>query len=148
MKKYLYIAAIVATIAGGGIVYVLHTIPTVATIRDAPDFNSATPYLHLVRESCPETDVSDDYVCIYRLSHSTLAAADALANKLIADPPVPTELPEQIRAAQKVRDTYFDGVCGLDEMLIYGGSGMDLEREACRYYYAQEYLQILQHLSD
>ena len=134
--------------------------PTPATIPDGPYFTEMTPYLHLVYgdvgepDSCPPTDTSDDYVCIYKLSHATLEKADTLAQKLIGakqkNPGQFTafyeELPAKVRSAQKARDTYFDGICELDEMIIYGGSGMGLEREACRYYYAKQYLNVLQKL--
>jgi hypothetical protein len=126
-----------------------HVTATPAVItEDGPDFTAPTPYLHLVYGDggCPNVDVSDDYGCIYKLSHSTLEHTDMIAAGLIADPATPKVLLARLKAAQSARDAYFDGVCGLDEMLIYGGSGMDLEHEACRYYYARQYLNVLQKL--
>lgn len=123
---------------------------------DGPNFTEATPYLHTVYGSedgyCPPTNTSDDYVCIYKLAHSTLDKADALAQKLMnASPATSTDeyiqdLRANVLSAQKARDGYFDAICNLDEMVIYGGSGMDLEREACRHYYAEQYLKVLQKL--
>ncbi len=128
------------------------------TLQDSPLFSEPTPYLHLAYgdvgepNSCPPTNTSDDYVCIYKLSHDTLDKADVLAQKLTQSIPVSPdqfadfykELPINIKSAQKARDAYFDAICDLDMMAIYGGSGMDLEREACRYYYAKQYLNVLQ----
>jgi len=128
---------------------------------DGPYFTEATPYLHIVygyvgeANTCPPTNTSDDYVCIYKLSHTALEEADALARKLIETSPEKNapqhegyydELHTNVRAAQGARDVYFDAICGLDELFIYGGSGMGLEREACRYYYANQYLKVLQKL--
>lgn len=131
------------------------------TISDGPDFTVMTPYLHMAYgevgepDSCPPADTSDDYVCIYKLAHDTLDKADALAQKLLLAVPASStdqfegfydSLRANVRSAQKARDGYFDGICDLDELLIYGGSGMGLEREACRFYYADQYLKVLQKL--
>ena len=125
------------------------------TVVYGPDLSLPEPYLPFAYEQCPNVDTSDDYVCIYKLSHSTLAEADALAQKLFLASPVKNteqfagyydDLHTRVQSAQKTRDGYFNSICNLDEMLVYGGSGMDLEREACRYYYAQQYLGLLKSL--
>ncbi|MEN9524072.1 MAG: hypothetical protein RL536_141 [Candidatus Parcubacteria bacterium] len=158
-NKIIYIFILV--ILSGGFFYLgryTHQPSPVPTI-DGPLFAEATPYLHTVYgdinepNTCsPSESVPDQYVCIYKLSHSVIDQADALAQKLIeAKQKNPDQfaefykdLPAQVRSAQKARDAYFDGICELDSMAIYGGSGMGLEREACRYYYAKQYLNILQ----
>src|SRR3989338_6958192 len=158
---YIFILAI-TSVGFFALGWYVHQPTTVSTdpIMDGPLFSEMTPYLHIVYgdvgepDSCPPTNTSDDYVCIYKLSHDTLDKADALAQKLIeAKQKSPDQfvefyqdLPAQVRSTQKARDAYFDGICELDAMIIYGGSGMGLEREACRYYYADQYLKVLQKL--
>src|SRR3989344_4981665 len=152
MKNKLFYISILAIISTGFFYagWYLHKEAPLSTnmAPDGPYFTEMTPYLHIVYgdvgepDSCPPTNTSDDYVCIYKLSHTALAEADALAQKLIeASPENNTEqyegyydeLHTNVRSAQRVRDAYFDAICGLDELFIYGGSGMGLEREACRY---------------
>ncbi|MEK7194262.1 MAG: hypothetical protein AAB660_01045 [Patescibacteria group bacterium] len=130
--------------------------PTTTGMEYAPDFTSRTPFLALAYDACPpNVAVPEMYACIYKLSHSTLDEADILAKELIqTSPEKNTEqhagfyesLHANIQSAQKTRDTYIDGVCDLDMMLIYGGTGATSEREACRYYYALKYLNTLKSL--
>ena len=160
-KRLIYIAIVVIASVGffSAGWYLHQPVPSPDTMTpDGPYFTLGTPYLHTAYgavgqpDSCPPTDTSDDYVCIYKLAHDTLDKADALAQKLLQSPTISPsqfpefykELPASIKSAQKARDAYFDGICDLDMMAIYGGSGMDLEREACRYYYAKQYLNVLQ----
>ncbi len=117
---------------------------------------------------CPDTNTSDRYVCLHNLAETTNKEADALADKLITQAPIRlkeitttqtgptsfvyggrdflTDLPIQVEKVQKAKDEYINSVCNLDSMKIYGGSGMDLEIEACRYHFTNEYLQILKDL--
>lgn len=139
--------------------------------QETPDFTNPTPFLLLAPEDCQDLSVSDEYVCIVEYASTTFNAVDALEIKLIAGaserlkavllkpkeypmsweyggPDFLQDLPIGINMTQKNRDVYFDGICGLDAMVIYGGTGMDLEFEACRYYYAKQYLNVLQRLED
>lgn len=159
-KKLIYIAILMILSVGFFFIgwymhYILST--SAGRVSSGPFFTELTPYLHLVYGDgkCSNVNTSDDYVCIYNLSHSLLEEADILANKLIQTSPVINSdqalgfydvLHTNIQTAQRTRDAYFDAICDLDEMLIYGGSGMDLEREACRYYYTEQYLNILKAL--
>jgi hypothetical protein len=137
-------------------------------IKPVPDFSDSTPFFSVAPVECRETNVSDGYACIFKYADTAVASADALAKKLItrapqrlkeldSDPEAPitfeyggsdflTDLPDGVQMAQESRDKYLKGICGLDSMKIYGGSGMDLEQQACRYYYANQYLQILKRL--
>ncbi len=112
------------------------------------------PYLSLL-DQCRNGTVPDNYACVYKLAHSTLKEADAIAEKLIqASPSVNTKyipefyevLPGKVQVTQKVKDAYFDAFCDLDSMLMYGGTGSTTEREACRYFYAEKYLDLLKSL--
>lgn len=159
-KKFIYIVVLLILSVGFFFIgWYVHYIILTSTSRvsSGPFFAELTPYLHLVygKGKCSNVNTSDDYVCIYNLSHSLLAEADILASKLMQTSPAISSdqasgfydvLHTNIQTAQKARDAYFNAICGLDEMLIYGGSGMDLEREACRYYYAEQYLDILKSL--
>jgi len=53
-----------------------------------------------------------------------------------------------VRSAQKARDAYLDAVCGLNGLLSYGGTAMGSDIQACRYYYAQLYPNLLTELDD
>jgi len=137
--------------------------------RQEPTFSAPTPYLGGVVWQCPDsTNVSDRFTCIANLASTTLAMADTVADKIIAQSPkrlrelvlekgTPMSwkyggeeflknIPKVVLLTQETRDKYFNGVCELDSMIIFGSSGMDLEREACRYYYARQYLTVLQRL--
>ncbi len=118
---------------------------------------------------CPDdTNISDRFVCLSNLADATNKETDVLANKLITQAPVRlkeitstntgpasfeysgkdflTDLPIQVGKAQKVKDDYINNVCNLASMKIYKGSGMDLEQNACRYYFTEKYLRILKSL--
>lgn len=130
--------------------------PNTGGMEYSPDFSSRTPFLALAYDSCPpNVSVPEEYACIYKLSHSTLDEADTLANKLIQALPTKSTLQDQsfydelhngVRSAQKARDSYFDGVCDTDMLLLDGGTGATSEREACRYYYVLKYLNTLKSL--
>ncbi len=118
---------------------------------------------------CPDDiNTSDRFVCLFNLAESTNKEANALAEKLISQAPIRlkeiktsktgpasfvyggedflTALPEQVKKAQQVKDQYINSLCNLTSMTIFGGSGMDLEKNACSYYFTNEYLQILKSL--
>ncbi len=148
--------------------FALHHFEKMMTVPE-PDFSVSTPFLNTVYQCPDNTDTSDRFVCISNLANTTVAQADALANKLITQAPVRlkeitstntgpvsfvyggkdflTSLPVVVGEAQKTRDQYTTSICNLAEMNIFGGSGMDLEREACRYYYVNQYLQVLKNLA-
>jgi len=121
-----------------------------------PDFSSRTPYLALTYDQCPpNVSVPEEYTCIYNLAYSTLDKADALANKLLHTSSATNgeqmagfydSLHKSVQSAQKAKDNYFDAVCETDSMLIYGGTGILSEQRACMYYYAMQYLNLLQKL--
>jgi len=147
----------------------LHRVIDSTRTRQEPNFSVSTPYLGLVVQQCSDDiNVSDRFVCIADLASTTLVAADTIADKLIIqspkrlkeltsvkDAPMSWEyggeeflknLPQGVLSAQEARDKYFNGVCGLDSMVIFGSSGIGLEIEACRYYYAKQFLAVLQRL--
>ena len=118
---------------------------------------------------CPKNvSVSEQFSCLYILANATEKEADTLAKKIISQSPVRLEeinkknigtvpfvyggtdfltaLPIQVKKAQQVKDEYINSICNLTSMTIYGGSGMDLEQNACKYYFTSQYLQILKSL--
>ena len=142
-------------------------VPETAELKCGPDFGKDTPYLDQIRNTCPNVDTADDYVCIAKLSNEIVTDANAQTVALITNaqeaikerttkdgvPPAYasdflSELPASIKAAQKSRDGYVDTICNLDSMLIYGGTGANLEREACRYYYTQQYLELIKKIRE
>lgn len=132
------------------------------------NFGGANFFMDNVSQCPDNVSVPEQFDCLYELADVTEKEADALANKLISQAPIRleeittknigpvsfvyggssflTDLPIQVKRAQKVRDEYIKSVCNLTSMTIYGGSGMDLEQNACRYYFINEYLQILKSL--
>lgn len=120
----------------------------------APDLSSMEPYIPFTRDECPETNTAENQACITELADATIADADILANKLLQATPNMNRLDVEyygdirayVRAVQKTKDSYMDAFCGLDTMLIYGGSGMQMEMEACRYYHTLQYLNLLKNL--
>jgi len=140
------------------------TVPLSTQTNNNLNFDDDTPFLALAYETCPNANTYDDYTCVHEHVISTLNEADKLASSLIKQ--VPERLKEirtrkdimpweyggedflidligNIEEAQKARDEYLNAVCYLDAMYIYSGTGFDLEKESCRYYYAQQYLSIL-----
>lgn len=132
-------------------------------ISNEPNFNNREPFIDLTYNDCPQTNVPDEQNCVVDLAENTIAEANKLANKLIALGPKRIEqidsgekpmqdweygdlvgMADSIRAAQEARDSYFNSVCGLDVVKIYGGTGSAIEFNACRYYYARQYLKILE----
>lgn len=118
---------------------------------------------------CPsDINTSDRFVCLSRLARATDDEANALAEKLISQSPIRLEeintteigpfafvyggsdfltvLPIQVKKAQLAKDEYIESICNLTSMTIFGGSGMDLEQNACKYHFTNEYLQILRSL--
>lgn len=169
LRNKLLVAAALLAVGGGS--YALGSYNITRSAAHESGSHPPGQYADAVSKQCPDdTNVSDRYVCIYDLASVTIAQADALVQKLIAEAPVRLkevsgsssgpmsweyggelflkDLPAAVLAAQNARDGYFDAVCRLDEMTLYGGSGADLEREACRYHYAKQYLAALQQLAD
>ena len=111
-----------------------------------PDFASPMPFRAFTVDQCSPADmpIPDEFTCVFKLANTTVDEANTLADKLIA---VSTKLPEgtseAIQKAQKAMGAFTDSVCDLDAVKIYDGTGMRLETEACRYYYAKQYLDIL-----
>ncbi len=118
---------------------------------------------------CPnDINTSDRFICLFNLAEATVKETNALAEKLISQAPIRLKeietsktgpasfvyggedflnaLPEQVKKAQKAKDQYINSICNLTSMTIFGGSGMDLEQNACSYYFTNEYLQILKGL--
>ena len=118
---------------------------------------------------CPDdTSTSDRFVCLSNLADKTTKEADALADKLITQAPIRLNeiskndtgpisfvyggkdflinLPIQVKKAREVKDEYINSICNLASMKIYGGSGMDLEQNACKYLFTEDYLQVLKNL--
>lgn len=118
---------------------------------------------------CPNNEsTSDRYSCISKLSEATNEEADTLSEKLISQSPIRLEeinstqtgpvpfvyggsdfltlLPIQVSKVQQTKDDYIKSICNLTSMTMFGGSGMDLEQNACNYYFTNEYLQILKSL--
>ena len=87
--------------------------------------------------------IPDEYGCVRKLANTTVDETNALADKLIAIPTLPKDVLVTLQKAQKAMDPFTDNICGLDAVKIYNGTGVLLEIEACRYYYARQYLDIL-----
>ena len=123
-----------------------HPVTSPDTTIYGPDFASATPFRAFTLDQCSPADLTipDEFACVFKLANATVDEANMLADKLIA---VSTKLPEgtseAIQKAQKAMGAFTDSVCDLDAVKIYGGTGMRLETEACRYYYSKQYLDIL-----
>ncbi len=139
-----------------------------SVVTTEQNLSSSNLFMDNVSQCPDDTNTSDRFACIYNLSDITTKEADALANKLITQAPIRLKeitststgpvsfvyggseflknLPDGVKKAQKLKNDYIDTVCSLAEMKIFGGSGMDLEKEACIYHFTQEYLQILKNL--
>jgi hypothetical protein len=131
-------------------------------IKDALNLGGGTPFRDDMLDKCPaDTNVPDQFGCIYYFASTTKEEADNLAKKLISVSPQKagtgisfefgsaeslTYMVDFVSKAQKAKDDYVNNICNLDSMKIYGGSGMDLEQNACIYYYNEQYLRILQSL--
>jgi hypothetical protein len=167
-KKITYLIwFLLLSIAMIAVYFALHHSEKMITVSE-PDFSASTPFLNTVYQCPDNTDTSDRFVCISNLADTTVAQANTLANKLITQSSVRLKeitstktgpvsfvyggedflksLPEAVGEAQKTNDQYITSVCNLAEMNIFGGGGMDLEKEACRYYYTDQYLKILKNL--
>ena len=121
------------------------------------------PYLALIPQDCQNTDTADATACVWSYASSTAHEADMLAKGLVsadlgqpeaAVPGYPifggadfsSDLSIGVRKAEQRRQSYIDTICKLDSMMLYGGSGIDLEQGACEYYYEALYLDILKGL--
>jgi hypothetical protein len=167
-KKITYIIwFILLVITIGSLFFALNNTKEV-TITQKQSFGGVNFFMNNVSQ-CPNTvSVSEQFSCLYKLAEATEKEADTLAQKLITQAPIRLEeittkntgpvsfvyggedflkaLPVQVKRAQQVKDEYISSVCGLTSMTIYGGSGMDLEQNACKYYFINEYLQIFKSL--
>ncbi len=132
------------------------------------NFGGANFFMNNVSQCPDNVSVPDQFSCLYELADATDKEANTLAEKLISQAPIRleeitikktgpvsfvyggsgflTDLPVQVKRAQQAKDEYIKSVCNLTSMTIYAGSGMDLEQNACRYYFTNEYLQILKSL--
>jgi len=158
-SKLLYICLLAIFSAGFYLLgsYTHQTAPiSTYTIAQAVNSDPRQFYSSFVDGPCPFVNTPDTEACITSLASSTLAEADTLAHKLAeASPGTNTdqfvasyydELRASVRSAQKARNTYLDAICGLNGLLSYGGTGMGSDIQACRYYYAQLYLNLLKDL--
>jgi len=132
------------------------------------NFGGANFFMNNVSQCPNNVSVPEQFSCLYKLADATEKETDTLATKLVSQAPIRLQemkdkkigpvpfvyggedfllaLPAQVKKAQQARNDYIDGVCNLTSMTIYGGSGMDLEQNACKYYFTNEYLQILKSL--
>jgi hypothetical protein len=149
----LVICSVAAYLIGS---YVRQPVPTPDdTIKPVASSSSyyGEPYVPFADEKCPFGDAPDTQTCITQLAESTLAEANALANKLIQASPDKnanhfivgyyTDLHTSVKAAQRTMMNYVDAYCSLDGMLSYGGTGMASDIQACRYYFVKQYLDTL-----
>jgi len=138
--------------------------------EEVSKFGGVNFFMNNVSQCPSNTSTSDRFGCLYKLAEATEKEASTLAEKLISQAPIHLEeiktektgpvpfvyggadflttLPVQVSKAQQVKDEYIRSVCNLTSMTIYGGSGMDLEQNACKYYFNNEYLQILRSLEE
>lgn len=160
-NKLLYTGTMVILSAGFYLLGSFTHQPTPVPINSDLQASNSDPrqfYSSFTDGLCPFVNTPDTEVCITRLATSTLAEADILANKLTQSSPENKEnqfeviyydsLHANVQSAQKARDTYFDAVCGLNGLISYGGTGMGSDIEACRYYHAQLYLNLLRKLDN
>lgn len=132
------------------------------------DFQASTPFTDTISICPPDTSVGDRFICISRLLEKTVTEVDALENKIMLQAPIRLRevtsknngpmsweyggenflrsLPEAISEPQKSKSQYINSVCGLAGMNIFGSTGMDIERDACKYYYTEQYLKVLKNI--
>lgn len=123
-------------------------------------------YLDKEIEDCPDSlTVSDQYACLHALVITMETEARELENSLISlaqrgiddtssermswEPGGEiflSMLPERVNAARSSVQGYIQSYCDLDQMKLQGGSGMDLEREACRMFLIKNYIELLRSL--
>lgn len=138
------------------------------TSEEVLETSSSTPFMDLALLCPQDTNTSDRYSCLAKLADKTDAEAKVLANKLISQAPIRLKeinttntgpvvfeyggsdflenLPILVKKTEKFKDDYITNICNLAAMNIYGGSGMDLEFQACRYFFINKYLEILKRL--
>jgi hypothetical protein len=135
---------------------------TYTTTNSSPNFvTEKQPYMDFAYDQCIKTgNVPDDSSCFYKLNNSTIAEANTLAEKIISGTPKGKIKDEIVAEYFKDRNSYILGVqdnignyldnfCGLDSMRIYGVADLDYmseEESACRYYHADQYLDLLKYL--
>ncbi len=127
-------------------------------------------FLNKIIECPNDTSTSDMFSCIKNITDVAVNDSEILSKKLISQASIRLEqiknknigpasfeyggedfltmLPIQIKKAEEVKDQYINSVCNLASMNIFGGSGMDLEQNACKYYFINEYIQILKTLEN
>lgn len=163
-KNFNWVAFIIVLLVIGGLVFVAKN----NTVKKVPQITTSTPFMDMALECPDNTSVSDRYVCLYELAEKTETEATVLAQKLIIEAPIRLQeikttntgpasfeyggedflenLPVLVKNTEKAKGDYIQNICGLAQMNIFGGSGMDLEGEACRFHFTNQYLQILKKL--
>jgi hypothetical protein len=173
-RKNLVLAVLLSVVGGIFFTYfysksmVVVGIPNEEVVANEPRVESSTPYQDQM-DRCPyDVSVGDRFICISNFAERTTVEADALAHKLITQAPVRLKeittqndgpmsweyggpdflehLPGIVKVAQKAKDQYINSVCTLASMKIFGSTGMDVEEEACRYYFTEQYLEVLKGL--
>lgn len=147
---------------------VIHQPENIIETKEIPGFDDANFFMNNVSQCQNTASVSEQFFCLYQLAEVTEKEANILAEKLISQASIRLEeintekigpvsfvyggadfltaLPVQVSKAQQVKDEYIKSICNLTSMTIFGGSGMDLEQNACKYYFNNEYIQILKSL--
>ena len=120
---------------------------------------------------CPDDmNVSDRFSCIYKLNEKTNSETNELVKKIISQAPLRlkeirggdvgplsfeyggedflTNLPVVIKKVEESRNQFIESVCISSSMIIFGGSGMDLEKNACMYFFNKQYLEIIKNLEN
>jgi hypothetical protein len=168
-KKTTYIIWFILLATTISSLYLVLSKPNDVVITPEQNFGGVNYFMKKISQCPNNVSVSDQFGCLHKLAEATTKEADELAEKLISQSPIRlkeiteditkgpetfayggadflTVLPIQVKKAQEVKDQYIGSVCNLTSMTIFGGSEMDLEQNACNYYYTNEYLQILKSL--
>lgn len=102
------------------------------SILPSPDFGGR--YASFAEKTCPfsgSVDAVDQGNCVTKLAEATQAEADKLAGRLVQAP---------------ISENYINDYCSIDAKLLEGGSGTREEYQACHYYYALQYLDLLKQI--
>ena len=141
---------------------------TLFNLSNDIETNVSTIYLDQTPECPDDVTTSDRSICLYALVRKIEAKVNALEQKLVTGAPIRLkelsmvenaprrweyggepflkDLPLAIQTAKKSKEEYLKGICFLDSMYIYGGTGMNLEEQACRYHYLRQYFTVLKRL--
>lgn len=167
-KAITYFIWIALLTISAGSLFFLYDKPKNVVVAPEQVFGGANFFMDNISQCPNNVSVSEQFSCLYNLADATDKEANILAEKLISQAPIRLaeitikktgpvsfvyggsdfliNLPVQVKRAQQAKDEYIKSVCNLTSMTIYGGSGMDLEQNACKYYFTNEYLQILKSL--